>query len=56
MAPSCLEAAGVGSMINGNVGTGIAILALWLVSIPLMFFVVGFVTVRVAFVWGLVEA
>ena len=45
MAPSCLEAAGAGSMINGNVGTGIAILALWLISIPLMFFVVGFVTV-----------
>ena len=47
---------GVGSIINGNVGTGIAILALWLISFPLMFFVVGFVTVSVAFVWGLIDA
>lgn len=47
---------GVGSMINGNVGTGIAILALWLISFPLMFVLVGFVTVIVAFVWGLIDA
>jgi TM2 domain-containing membrane protein YozV len=47
---------GVGSMINGDVGTGIAILALWLVSFLLMFVFVGFFTVVVAFVWGLVDA
>ncbi len=47
---------GVGSMINGDVGTGIAILALWLVSFPLMFVFVGFLTVIVAFVWGLLDA
>ncbi len=35
---------GVGSMINGNVGTGIAILALWLISFPLVFVLDGFVT------------
>ena len=47
---------GVGSMINGDVGTGVAILLLWLVSFPLMFFFIGFVTVFAAFIWGLVDA
>ncbi|MCU4182745.1 DUF2510 domain-containing protein [Acidiferrimicrobium sp. IK] len=47
---------GVGSMINGDVGTGIAILAIWLISFPLMFVFVGFFTGVVAFVWGLVDA
>lgn len=47
---------GVGSMINGDVGTGIAILILWLISFPLMFFFIGFLTLIGAFVWGLVDA
>ncbi len=47
---------GVGSMINGDVGTGIAILVIWLISFPLMFVFIGFITVVVAFIWGLVDA
>jgi len=47
---------GVGSMINGDVGTGVAILLIWLVSIPLTFFLVGFFTLIGAFIWGLVDA
>ena len=47
---------GVGSMINGDVGTGVAILLIWLVSIPLMFFFIGFFTLIGAFIWGLVDA
>lgn len=47
---------GVGSMINGDVAKGIAILALWLISIPLLFVFIGFVTLTVAFIWGLVDA
>lgn len=33
-----------------------AILAVWSVSFPLMFVYIGFLTVIVAFVWGLVDA
>jgi TM2 domain-containing membrane protein YozV len=47
---------GVGSMINGDVGTGVIILIIWLISFPLMFVFIGFLTVVVAFVWGLVDA
>ena len=47
---------GVGSMINGDVGTGIAILLIWLVSIPLLFVFIGFFTLIGAFIWGLVDA
>ena len=47
---------GVGSMINGDVGTGVVILLLWLISIPLMFFFIGFFTIVGAFIWGLVDA
>lgn len=47
---------GVGSMINGDVGTGVAILLIWLISIPLTFFLIGFFTLIGAFIWGLVDA
>jgi TM2 domain-containing membrane protein YozV len=47
---------GVGSMINGDVGTGIVILVIWLISFPLMFFFIGFFTLIGAFIWGLVDA
>ncbi len=47
---------GVGSMINGDVGTGITILVIWLISFPLMFFFIGFFTLIGAFIWGLVDA
>lgn len=47
---------GVGSMINGDVGKGVVILLIWLVSIPLTFFIIGFFTLLGAFIWGLVDA
>lgn len=47
---------GVGSMVNGDVGIGVVILLLWLVSFPLMLVFVGFFTVVVAFIWGLIDA
>jgi TM2 domain-containing membrane protein YozV len=47
---------GVGSMINGDTGTGIVILVIWLISFPLMFVFIGFFTLIGAFIWGLVDA
>lgn len=47
---------GVGSMINGDVGTGITILVIWLSSFPLMVVFIGFFTLIGAFIWGLVDA
>lgn len=39
---------GAGCMYAGRVGVGIAILAAWLISIPLAFFLIGFFTGLVA--------
>jgi TM2 domain-containing membrane protein YozV len=47
---------GVGSMINGDVGVGVVILLIWLVSFPLMFVFIGFFTGAAAFIWGLIDA
>jgi TM2 domain-containing membrane protein YozV len=47
---------GVGSMINGDVGIGVVILLIWLISIPLMFFFIGFFTATGAWILGLVDA
>jgi TM2 domain-containing membrane protein YozV len=47
---------GVGSMMNGDVGTGIAILVLYIVGIPLAFFLIGIPLMIVAWIWGLVDA
>ena len=47
---------GVGSMINGDVAIGVTILLVWLVSIPLAFVFVGFLTGAAAYIWGLVDA
>lgn len=35
---------GVGCMYAGRVGIGILILGIWLISIPLAFFIIGFIT------------
>lgn len=51
---------GVGSLINGDTGTGLAILLLWFLSIFLDFTVVGLVVgVPLGlgmFIWGLIDA
>ena len=47
---------GVGSMINGDVGKGVTILLIWLISIPLAFFIIGWFTLLGAFSWVLIDA
>jgi len=47
---------GVGSMINGDVGTGVAILVLWIVGIVTTIFFVGAFLVLGAWIWGMVDA
>lgn len=47
---------GVGSMVNGDVGTGVAILVLWIVGIVLAFVVIGFVLIIGAWIWGMIDA
>jgi TM2 domain-containing membrane protein YozV len=47
---------GVGSMINGDVGTGIAILVLYIVGWATAIFFVGFLLVVGAWIWGMIDA
>jgi len=47
---------GVGSMINGDVGTGVAILILWIIGIVTTIFFVGAFLVLGAWIWGMVDA
>ena len=47
---------GVGSLINGDVTTGVVILALWIVGIFTAIFVVGFFLIVGAWIWGMVDA
>jgi TM2 domain-containing membrane protein YozV len=47
---------GVGSMINGDVGTGIAILLLYAVGIVLAVFLIGIPLAIGAWIWGLIDA
>jgi TM2 domain-containing membrane protein YozV len=47
---------GVGSMINGDVGTGVAILILYIVGIGLAFFLIGIPILIGAWIWGMIDA
>ena len=47
---------GVGSMINGDVGTGVAILVLYVVGIVASFILIGIPLAIGAWIWGLVDA
>ena len=47
---------GVGSMINGDVGTGVAILVLFLVGITLAVVLIGIPMALGAWTWGLIDA
>jgi len=47
---------GVGSMINGDVGAGIAILVVYIIGWATAIFFVGFLLVVGAWIWGLIDA
>lgn len=47
---------GLGSMLNEKVGKGIGILACYVVSVILVFFVIGFIAAPAVWIWGMVAA
>jgi TM2 domain-containing membrane protein YozV len=47
---------GVGSMINGDAGTGVAILVLYVVGVVASFILIGIPLAIGAWIWGLVDA
>jgi TM2 domain-containing membrane protein YozV len=47
---------GLGQFYNGQIGKGIAHLAVMAVSYVLMFVVVGFVTATIMWIWSMVDA
>jgi len=47
---------GVGSMVNGDAGTGVAILILWLLGVFGSFFLIGLPLALGAWIWGMVDA
>ena len=47
---------GVGSMINGDVGIGVAILILYIVGFVLAFVLIGIPLALGAWIWGLIDA
>ncbi len=46
---------GLGSIINGSVGTGVLILVIWIVGLATTIILVGFYIILVAWIWGLVD-
>lgn len=47
---------GVGSMVNGDVGTGVAILILWIVGIAVSWLLIGIPLILAAWIWGMIDA
>jgi TM2 domain-containing membrane protein YozV len=47
---------GLGSMLNEKVGKGIGILAAYVVSVVLIFVVIGFIAAPAVWIWGMVAA
>ncbi len=47
---------GLGTMMNGAVGKGVTILLLYIVSLALIFAVVGLLTTPIIWIWGMVDA
>jgi TM2 domain-containing membrane protein YozV len=43
---------GLGCMVNGRPGFGVLILALWIVSLPLVIIFVGWVLVPAVWIWS----
>ncbi len=47
---------GLGQFINGQAGKGLLFLACYLIGIPLLFFLVGFLILPVVWVWSMIDA
>lgn len=47
---------GLGSMLNEKVGKGVGILAAYVVSVVLIFILIGIITAPAVWIWGMVAA
>ena len=47
---------GLGQVYNGQIGKGILFLVFYVVSLLLMFVVIGFITTPILWVWGMIDA
>jgi len=47
---------GLGQIYNGQIGKGIIFIVLYIISIALVFIIVGFITTPILWIWGMVDA
>jgi TM2 domain-containing membrane protein YozV len=47
---------GLGQFYNGEVKKGVLFVALYIVSIVLMSFLIGFITTPILWIWGMIDA
>ena len=47
---------GLGQIYNGQVGKGIIFIICYIISLALMFIVIGFITTPILWIWGMIDA
>ena len=47
---------GLGQVYNGQIGKGILFLVFYIISLLLMFVVIGFITTPILWIWGMIDA
>ena len=47
---------GLGQIYNGQIGKGVAMLVVYVISIALAFVLIGLVTTPILWIWGMVDA
>ena len=47
---------GAGQVYNGEIGKGVAFMISYVISMLLMFVIVGFITTPILWIWGMVDA
>jgi TM2 domain-containing membrane protein YozV len=47
---------GLGQIYNGQIGKGIIFIIVYVISIMLMFVIIGFITTPILWIWGMVDA
>jgi len=47
---------GLGQIYNGQIGKGVIFIILYVISLLLMFFLIGFITTPILWIWGMIDA
>jgi len=47
---------GLGQIYNGQIGKGVLFIALYCVSMFLMWIIIGFITTPILWIWGMIDA